>query len=52
MDRGEKETVMGIIGAILSIPMAFAIHYMGVNAGWAFILGIAYAGIWRTTNQG
>lgn len=48
MTNKDKKLWMGLTGAILSIPFAFLLGYgeIQVNPGWAFILGIAYAGIW------
>ena len=43
----EKQTMIMFIGAILSIPFAILLHYHPVSPGIAFILGIAYAGIWK-----
>jgi len=41
-----KDGTLGVILAILSIPIAVAIgYYTDMNPGWAFILGIAYRSI-------
>ena len=42
---------MGMIGAFLSIPMAIFVWKADLNPGWAFILGIAYAAIWRADDR-
>ena len=38
-------TTINIILAVMSIPFAILIYYSEINAGWAFILGIAYRAI-------
>lgn len=51
MTKEEKKHMMGMIGAFLSIPMAIFVWKADLNPGWAFILGIAYAAIWRADDR-
>lgn len=51
LTKQDKQFLLGLLGAVISIPMALFISYAKLNPGWAFIMGIAYAAIWRVTDN-
>ena len=51
LSKEDKQFLLGLLGTVISIPMALFVSYAKLNPGWAFILGIAYAAIWRVTDN-